>query len=154
MSEKKKITNPNKYLLRKQIYKKFQIVQKKHRSLQMFKSLVTDTLNNIEVELFSGMADCSLCSQFLVMTARKSCCEPCFTKWINDADFDDEIIECRVCNRSIKTVLSDSEFKLLCEQIDVKEKKIKRNGHFGYPVLNQAAMDQLFEDIRSKSVPN
>ncbi|KAL5240336.1 hypothetical protein ACI65C_007746 [Semiaphis heraclei] len=91
------------------------------------------------------------------ITARNSCCSLCFIGWMNEYDPDndyeyEEIIRCRKCFNVINNALSSDELNSFCKLVELDEKrKTSRTGHYGYPVLGNSAMDQLYEDIESDS---
>ncbi|XP_003244252.1 uncharacterized protein LOC100575341 [Acyrthosiphon pisum] len=131
--------------MKRRTYRK--VVRLFELGLLKLKKMTVEEIDNNAVLLFTEVTKCRLCSQFLVMTARNSCCEPCLIKWMNEDDPDDEIIKCRMCNTPIKAVLSGRELKLFYELVEFNDKKISSNGHFGYPVLGKVVMYQLFVDL-------
>ncbi|XP_060871175.1 uncharacterized protein LOC132945447 [Metopolophium dirhodum] len=135
--------------MKRKTYKKVEKLFK--RGLSRLKNLILDAIDNHAVLLFAERTKCLLCSQFLVMSARNSCCELCFIEWMNEDDPEGEIIKCRNCDTPIKAVLSGKELKEFCDIVELKDKKPSPNGHFGYPVLSKVAMDQLFVDFKSNT---
>ncbi|CAI6344873.1 unnamed protein product [Macrosiphum euphorbiae] len=70
--------------------------------------------------------------------------------WMNEDDPDDEIIKCLKCNTPIKAaahVLSGMGLKQFYKLVERNDKKIKKNGHFVYPVVGKVQMYQLFVDF-------